>query len=309
MMEYKLKKAGRLLLFLWAAASLAFFLVHALPGDPLLDILGPNPSSEDVMRLRRSLQLDQPLATQYARYVLRLAVLDLGESLVDRKPVLATMLRYLPNTALLALAAMALTVPLSLLLGFRSVYGKSRFWEALATAFTAIGLAVPVFLIGLFLILVFALGLGLFPVSGSGGVEFLVLPAVTLSLPLGALLTRLVRTVLRQESQRPYVLLARAKGLSETQLFRRHILRNALVPIVTLAGMQAGALLSGTIVVESVFSWPGIGTLLVSAVRQRDFPMIQGTVLLMASLVLLMNFLVDLSYPLLDPRLGHDRAG
>jgi peptide/nickel transport system permease protein len=304
-----LRKAGLFLLCFWAAASLIFFLVHALPGDPLLDILGPNPNPGDILRLRRQLQLDRPLAAQYARFVMRLAVLDLGESLIDRKPVRAILLRYLPNTALLALAAMALTLPLALLLGFRSACGKSRLWGALASALTAIGLAVPVFLIGLLLILVFALGLGIFPVSGSGGVEFLALPAVTLALPLCAFLTRLVRTVLRQEAQRPYVLLARAKGLSEAQVFRRHILKNALVPIVTLAGMQAGALLSGAVVVESVFSWPGIGTLLVSAVRQRDFPVIQGAALLMVTLFLLVNFLVDLAYPLLDPRIGHDRAG
>lgn len=304
-----LKKTGLFLLFVWAAGSLTFFLVRSVPGDPLLEILGPNPDRQDVLRLRRSLQLDRPLAVQYARFIFRLAVLDLGESLVDRKPVMATMLKYLPNTALLALAAMAVTVPLSLLLGFLSVCGGSRFWEALALAFSAIGLAVPVFLIGLFLILVFALGLGLLPVSGSGGGEFLVLPALTLAIPLGAFLTRMVRTALREEAQRPYVLLARAKGLSPAQVIRRHILKNAMVPIVTLAGMQAGALLSGAIVVESVFSWPGIGTLLVRAVRQRDFPMIQGTVLLMASLYLLLNLLVDLSYPLLDPRIGHDRAG
>jgi peptide/nickel transport system permease protein len=304
-----LKKAGLFLLGLWAAASLVFFLVHALPGDPLLDILGPNPNPGDILRLRRQLQLDRPLAAQYARTMLRLAVLDLGESLVDRKPVRDTLLRCLPNTALLALAAMTLTVPLALLLGFRSALGKNRLWGALASAFTAIGLAVPVFLSGLLLILVFALGLGIFPVSGSGGVEFLVLPAVTLALPLAAFLTRLVRTVLRQEARRPYVLLARAKGLSEAQVFRRHILKNTMVPIVTLAGMQAGALLSGAIVVESVFSWPGIGTLLVSAVRQRDFPVIQGAALLMVALFLLVNFLVDLAYPLLDPRIGHDRSG
>lgn len=303
-----LKGAGRFLAFFWAAGSLTFFLVRAVPGDPLLEILGPNPDTRDVLRLKRSLQLDRPLAAQYAGFILRLAVLDLGVSLIDRKPVTATMLRYLPNTLLLAVAAMTLTVPFSLLLGFLSVYRESRFWEALALAFSAVGLAVPVFLIGLLLVLFFALGLGLFPVSGSGGGEFLVLPAVTLSIPLGAFLTRMVRTVLRQESQRPYVLLARAKGLSRAQVYRRHILKNALVPIVTLAGMQAGALLSGAIVVESVFSWPGIGTLLVRAVRQRDFPMIQGTVLLLAALYHLLNQLVDLSYPLLDPRIGHDRA-
>jgi len=303
-----LKGAGRFLVFFWAAGSLTFFLVRTVPGDPLLEILGPNPDTRDVLRLKRSLQLDRPLAAQYAGFILRLAVLDLGESLIDRKPVTATMLRYLPNTLLLAVAAMAFTVPFSLLLGFLSVYRESRFWEALALAFSAVGLAVPVFLIGLLLVLLFALGLGLFPVSGSGGVEFLFLPAVTLSIPLGAFLTRMVRTVLREESQRPYVLLARAKGLSRAQVYRRHILKNAMVPIITLAGMQAGALLSGAIVVESVFSWPGIGTLLVRAVRQRDLPMIQGTVLLMAALYHLLNRLVDLSYPLFDPRIGHDRA-
>lgn len=303
-----LKNSGRLLLFIWGAASLTFFLARSVPGDPLLEVLGPNPDRQDVARLRHSLRLDRPLAEQYARFILRLAVLDLGESLVDRRPVMATLWRYLPNTALLALAAMALTLPLSLLLGFLSVYRGNRSWEALVLAFSTIGLAVPVFLIGLFLILVFALGLGIFPVSGSGSGEFLVLPALTLAIPLSAFLTRMVRTALQKEARRPYVLLAMAKGLSQAQIYRRHILKNALLPIVTLAGMQAGALLSGAIVVENVFSWPGIGTLLVRAVRQRDFPMIQGTTLLMAALTLLLNLLVDLSYPLLDPRIGHDRT-
>jgi peptide/nickel transport system permease protein len=304
-----LKKAGQFLIFIWAAGSLTFFMVRTVPGDPLLAILGPNPNTQDVLRLQRSLQLDRPLVAQYARFLSRLAVLDLGESLVDRRPVLATMLKYLPNTAWLALAAMTLTIPLSLLLGFLSAYKESRFWTGLALAFSVTGLAVPVFLIGLFLILVFSLELGIFPVSGGGGGEFIVLPALTLAIPLGAFLTRMVRTALMEEAHRPYVLLAMAKGLSRAQVYRRHILRNALVPIITLAGMQAGALLSGAIVVENVFSWPGIGTLLVRAVHQRDFPMIQGTVLLLASLYLVLNSLVDLSYPLLDPRIGHDRAG
>lgn len=301
-----LKKAGRFLLFIWAAGSLTFFMVRTVPGDPLLAILGPNPNTQDVLRLQRSLRLDRPLAAQYVRFLARLAVLDLGESLVDRRPVMATMLKYLPNTALLALAAMTLTVPFSLLLGFLSAYKESRFWAGLALAFSVTGLAVPVFLIGLFLILIFSLELGIFPVSGSGGGEFIVLPALTLAIPLGAFLTRMVRAVLMEEAHRPYVLLAMAKGLSRAQVYRRHILRNALVPIVTLAGMQAGALLSGAIVVESVFSWPGIGTLLVRAVHQRDFPMIQGTVLFMAALYLILNFLVDLSYPFINPRIDHD---
>jgi ABC-type dipeptide/oligopeptide/nickel transport system permease component len=309
MMPRLLKRTGRFLLFIWTVATLTFLLARAVPGDPALAILGANPNPEDIQRLRRSLQLDRPLPVQYLRFMLRLAVLDLGESLVDRRPVSSSLRRNLPNTVLLALAAMTLTIPLSLLLGFLSVFGKNRIWEALATAFSSLGLAVPVFLLGLLLVLVFSLGLGLLPVSGSGGIRFLVLPAVTLAFPLGAFLTRMVRVVLRAEAQRPYVLLARSKGLSAAQVCRRHILRNALIPIVTIVGMQAGTLLGGAVIVENVFSWPGIGTLLVTAIRQRDLPSIQGTVLLMAAMYYLANRLVDISYARLDPRISHDRTG
>lgn len=309
MMARLLKRLGRFLLFCWAVATLTFLVARAVPGDPVLAILGTNPNPEDILRLRRSLELDQPLAVQYSRFMLRLAILDLGESLVDRRPVSTSLQRHLPHTILLALAAMALTVPLSLLLGFLSVFAKKRIWEALATAFSALGLAVPVFLLGLLLVLVFSLGLGLLPVSGSGGIEFLVLPAVTLTFPLGAFLTRVVRAVLHEESQRPYVLLARSKGLSEARIFRRHILKNALIPILTISGMQAGSLLGGAVIVENVFSWPGIGTLLVTAIRQRDLPTIEGTVLLIAAMYYLVNHLVDISYARLDPRIPRDRTG
>lgn len=304
-----LKKAGLFLLFLWAAGSLIFFLVQAVPGDPLLSILGPHPRSADVLRLQRSLQLDRPLTARYLRFIGRLAVLDLGESLIDRKPVLRTILTYLPNTVFLTTAAMAVTLLISLPLGFLAAYKKNSAWETLAMIFSAAGLAIPCFLLGILLIIVFSVGLKLLPVSGSGGGEYLVLPSLTLGISFAAFLTRMVRTVLQEEALRPYVLLARAKGLSPARIYRRHILRNALAPIVTMIGLQAGAMLGGAIVVECVFSWPGIGTLLVTAVRQRDFPVIQGTVLIMAALYLVVNFLVDLSYPLIDPRIGHDPAG
>ncbi len=302
-----LKRTGQFLLFIWAAGSLTFFLLRSVPGDPALAIL-ERPRSEDIRRLQRSLQLERPLLAQYMRFLGRLAVLDLGRSLVDEKPVGRTILAYLPNTLLLAMAALAFSVPLSLLLAFQSAAGKGIFWEALALGFSAIGLAVPVFLIGIFLVLVFAVKLGLFPVSGSGGAVHLFLPALTLGVALGATQTRLLLASLRAEAQRPYVLLAQAKGLSPAQVFRRHILRNALLPVITLFGIQAGALLSGAIIVERVYSWPGIGTLLVTAIRQRDYPLVQGTVLLMASLYMLANGLVDVVYPLLDPRIGHDRV-
>jgi peptide/nickel transport system permease protein len=232
--------------------------------------------------------------------------LDFGTSLVDGRSVRETIMTYLPNTLLLAAAAMTFAVPLALLLGFKSVCGRGQLWKATATLFSAIGLATPVFLAGICLILLFAVGLGFFPVSGGGGIDFLVLPALTLALPLGAQLIRMVRTSLLAESERPYVLLARAKGLSQTQIYRRHILRNALPPVITLIGLQTGAVLGGAVIVENVFSWPGIGTLMLTAVRQRDYPMIQGTVMLVALLYLFVNHLVDTVYPLLDPRLDND---
>ncbi|MBN2347149.1 MAG: ABC transporter permease [Candidatus Aminicenantes bacterium] len=302
-----LKGTAEFLAFIWATGTLVFILVRTVPGDPLVSLLGSRPRAQDIRRLRRSLRLDQPLFSQYVHFVGRLAILDLGDSLVDRRPVLRTITKYLPNTACLALAAMAITLLISLPLGVLAARRKTGLWDTMVTIMAIGGLATPSFLLALILVMAFALQLKMFPVSGGGGIECLVLPALTLGISLSAFLTRMVRTALREEAQRPYVLLARSKGLSEKRVYWRHIGRNALIPIVTLAGLQTGALLGGTIIVESVFSWPGIGTLLVTAVRQRDFPMIQGTVLVMASLYLLVNFLVDLSYSHLDPRTRHDR--
>lgn len=306
MTAWLLKKAGWFLLFFWLAGSLVFFLVQAVPGDPLLSILGQTPRSADILRLQDSLQLNRPLAIRYMQFIRRMSVLDLGESLIDRKPVLGTILKHFPNTLCLTLAAMMISLLIAFPLGIMAAFKKSTVWEALALIFTATGLAVPSFLLGILLTIAFSVEWKLFPVSGSGGAEFLFLPALTLGISLGAFLTRMIRAVLNKELQQPYVLLARAKGLSNAQIYRRHVFKNALIPIATMIGLQLGALLSGAILVESIFSWPGLGTLLITAIRQRDFPMIQGTVLFMAALYLMLNFLVDLSYPLINPRISHD---
>jgi peptide/nickel transport system permease protein len=306
MTVWLLKKAGFFLLFLWAAGSLIFFLVQAVPGDPLLSILGQSPRSADILRLQDSLKLNRPLAERYVHFIRRMSVLDLGESLIGRKPVLGSILKHLPNTICLTLAAMMISILIALPLGTMAAFKKSNAWEALALIFSATGLALPSFLLGLLLTIAFSVEWKLFPISGSGGIEFLILPALTLGISLGAFLTRMIRAVLSKELQQPYVLLARAKGLANAQIYRRHIFKNALIPIVTMIGLQLGALLSGAIIVESIFSWPGLGTLLITAIRQRDFPMIQGTVLFMAVLYLMLNFLVDLSYPFINPRIGHD---
>ncbi|TFG79989.1 MAG: ABC transporter permease [Chrysiogenales bacterium] len=303
-----LKKAGLLLLFLWAAGSLIFFLVQAVPGDPLLSILGQTPRSADILRLQDSLKLNLPLATRYVHFMQRMFVLDFGESLIDRKPVLTSILKYLPNTIFLTLAAIMISILIAFPLAVMAVLKKSSFWEGLALIFSAIGLAVPSFLLGILLTIVFSVEWKLFPISGSGSAKFLVLPALTLGISLSAFLTRMIRAVLSKELQQPYVLLARAKGLSNARIYRQHVFKNAAIPIVTIIGLQLGALLSGAIIVESIFSWPGLGTLLITAIRQRDFPMIQGTVLFMAVSYLILNFLIDLSYPFFNPRIGHDPA-
>jgi len=301
-----LKKAVAFLLFLWAAASLIFFLVHTIPGDPVLALGGKMPSSEDVQRIKRTLRLDRPLAEQYARFIKKLLFLDLGESIIDRKPVFGTITKYFPNTAVLALSAIMLAGLITIPFGILPAFKKNKLWDELGIIFSAIGLAIPGFLLGILLIILFSVRLKLLPISGSGGVAYLVLPALTLAISLSAFLARMIHAAVALEFRQPYVLLARAKGFSEFHVFFRHVLKNAMIPIMTIMGLQLGALLSGTIIIESVFSWPGIGTLLITAIRQRDFPMIQGVALFIAALYLLLNLLVDLSYPFIIPRIRHD---
>jgi peptide/nickel transport system permease protein len=301
-----LKKVSTFFIFLWAAGSLIFFLVHTIPGDPLISMLGKMPRSEDVRRLQRALKLNRPLVEQYVHFIKKMLFLDLGESIIDRKPVVSAIMKYFPNTAILAFTAMILAILIAFPLGILAALKKNSIWYALSMIFSAVGLAIPGFLLGILLIILFSVQLKFLPISGSGGFEFLILPTVTLAISLSAFLTRMIHTAVAGELRQPYVLLAQSKGLSEFHIFSRHVLKNAMIPIITIIGLQVGALLSGTIVIESVFSWPGIGTLLITAIRQRDFPMIQGVALFLAALYLLLNLLIDLSYPFINPRIRHD---
>ncbi len=306
MKAFLLKKAVTFFFSLWTAGSLIFFLAHTIPGDPVVALLGKMPSSEDVARLNRSLKLDRPLAEQYVHFVKKMFLLNLGESIIDRKPVVGAIMKYFPNTAILAFTAMIVSMLISFPLGILAALKKNSGWNTLSMIFSAIGLAVPSFLLGILLIIFFSVRLKFLPVSGSGGFTYLILPAATLTISLSAFLTRIIHTAVSAEMCQPYVILAQSKGLSEFHVFSRHILKNAMLPIIIIMGLQLGALLSGTIVVENVFSWPGIGTLLITAIRQRDIPMIQGVALFMTALYLLLNLLVDLSYPFIDPRIRHD---
>jgi peptide/nickel transport system permease protein len=303
---YIVKRLLILMFLLWAVGCVAFFLIHVIPGDPVIGILGEGENVEDMERIRRELNLDKPLLAQYLDFNRNLLDLSLGTSLYNRRQVIDNIVTYLPNTAFLALAAMLIALLLSFPLGTAAAFKKKSGFESAVIFFSAAGQAIPNFFLGPLLILLFSIQFGWLPVSGSEGMRYLVLPALTLGTSMTAFLTRIIRTAVGTELQKPYVLLARAKGLSELKIFFRHVLKNAMIPIITAMGMQFGFLLTGAIVTETIFSWQGIGVLLIQSVYRRDYPMVQGLVVFMSAVYLMVNFLVDVSYFLLDPRIKNE---
>ncbi len=306
MSRYLVKRILTLLFLLWAVSSMIFFLIHLVPGDPVLSILGEGANQADIQRIRSELNLDQPLWRQYLDYNSRLLRLDFGRSIFNSQEVSRNIALVLPNTVILALAAMLLGIMISIPAGAWAAFRENSAWDSLVTFLTSCGLAVPNFLLGPLLVILFSIKLGLLPVSGSETAAHLVLPAMTLGLSLSAFLTRIVKTAVASELRSPYVMLARAKGLNEKQVFFGHILRNAMIPIITTIGLQFGALLTGAIVTETIFSWQGIGILLITAIHRRDYPMVQGVIIFVAFVYLLVNFLVDLTYFIVQPRIRHE---
>lgn len=306
MRGYIVKRLLILMFLLWAVGCAAFFLIHVIPGDPVIGILGEGENVEDMERIRRELNLDKPLLAQYLDFNRNLLNLSLGTSLYNRRQVIANIVTYLPNTVYLALAAMLIALSISFPLGTAAAFKRKSGFESAVIFFSAAGQAIPNFFLGPLLILLFSIQFGWLPVSGSEGMRYLVLPALTLGTSMTAFLTRIIRTSVGTELQKPYVLLARAKGLSEMKIFFRHILKNALIPIITTMGLQFGFLLTGAIVTETIFSWQGIGVLLIQSVYRRDYPMVQGLIVFMSAVYLMVNFLVDVSYFLLDPRIKNE---
>jgi len=299
--------AGRLLLFLPAmlgVVTLVFFLGRALPGDPVDLMLGEGAPAERREELRRALHLDDPLPMQYGRYLWDLSRGRLGVSLRTRRPVAEELAAALPQTARLAGAALGLAVLLALPAALASARGgAARRWVRAATS---AGLSLPTFFLGPVLLLVFAVWQPWFPVSGADEPGAWFLPAVTLAVPTSALLCRLLSASLSEEMGREYLTAARARGLGEGTAFRRHGLRNALLPAVTVLGLQLGGLLTGAILTERIFRWPGLGTLVLGAIGSRDYPVLQGAVLLFALLTLAATLATDLLYGFLDPRIRRD---
>lgn len=303
MSRYLLRRLAQMLPIALLVATLVFSLLHLIPGDPVEVMLGEGAQAADVAALRAELGLDRPLGEQYLAFLGGLGRLDLGTSLHSGEPVTAVLLAHLPATLELACAAMLVALALSLPLGTLAAFHRGRAADHLSRAVAVLGVALPNFWLGPMLILLFSVQLGWLPVSGREGVASLVLPAVTLGAGLSALLTRLVRASVAEELARPYLATALAKGVSRARAVVVHALRNALVPALTVAALQFGALLTGAIVTETVFSWPGLGRLLIEGIRLRDYPLVQGGVLLIAWTYLLVNLATDLAYAWLDPRM------
>jgi peptide/nickel transport system permease protein len=287
---------------LWLIFTMVFLLIHIVPGDPVVQMLGEGASAQDIQQLRHSLGLDLPLGVQYVHYLDGVVHGDLGTSLRYREPVLKIVLDRYPATLELAFVALLVCIALAVPAGVIAAARQGRAADHAIGVVSLLGLSVPNFALGPLLILLFSIEIGWLPVSGRGGWEHLVLPAVTLGAALAAILTRMVRTAMLEELFSDYVRTARAKGLSERRVLLRHALPNALFPVVTIIGLQFGTLLAGTIVTEMIFSWPGIGRLAVSAIEARDYPLLQGCILVIAVSYVLVNLLTDVVYALVDPR-------
>ena len=301
--------ARRLLLtipVLIGVLTLVFALIHFIPGDPVQAMLGETAAPKDVEELRHRLGLDAPLTTQYVRFMRGVAHGDLGRSLRTGQSVVTSIAERLPATAELALAAVALAVVIAIPLGVVAAVRRGSWIDHAAMVAALAGVSVPGFWLGPLLAFFFSVELGWLPVSGRGSWAHLVLPALSLGAALAAVLARMTRATLLEELSQPYVQAVRAKGASPARVVVRHALRNSLIPVVTLLGLQFGAVLTGTVVTETVFAWPGIGRLLIQSIGFRDYPMVQGCILFIAVTYVTVNLVTDLVYGTLDPRIRYE---
>jgi peptide/nickel transport system permease protein len=287
---------------LWLVLTMVFLLIHIVPGDPVEQMLGEGANLSQIAELRHALGLDQPLLTQYGHYLGQMVRGDLGHSFKFQAPVRQVIFERYPATLELAFLALLVCAALAIPAGVWAAYRRGSNADRAVGVFSLLGLAVPNFALGPLLIVLFSIQLGWLPVSGRGGVLNYILPAATLGAALAAILTRMVRGAMLEELSSDYVRTARAKGLPTSVVLVRHALRNALIPIITILGLQFGTLLAGTIVTETIFSWPGIGRLTVQAISSRDYPLLQGCILVIALSYVLVNLLTDVLYALIDPR-------
>lgn len=300
---YALRRVLLVVPVLFGVSLLAFLMVHLVPGDPVSVMLGQQGTAEDARRLRHELGLDDALHVQYARYLGHVLQGDFGESIRSGQPVLWEIRERFPSTLELTAAAIAAAVVVGMSLGVAAA-ASNRLADAAIMAFALLGISMPYFWSGILLILLFGLKLGWLPIAGTGP-KALILPTVTLAAPAAAVLARMTRSTMLEVLNQDFARTARAKGLRERVVVVRHVLKNALIPVVTIIGLQVGGLLAGALIVESVFSRPGLGRYTVTAIQARDFPQVQGIVLVTAAIYVFVNLAVDLLYAVIDPRIRY----
>jgi ABC-type dipeptide/oligopeptide/nickel transport system permease component len=288
---------------LWLVVSVVFLLIHIVPGDPIQTMLGEGAASADVEAARHAYGLDVPIGTQYVNYWKGVLHGRLGRSIRLNQDVGQVIWQRYPFTIKLTVASLVFALILALPAGIRSAQRRDRWDDRLLSFVSLLGLSFPNFALGPILILFFAIGLGLLPVSGAGTWAHLILPAITLGGALAAILTRMIRTAMLEELGQDYIRTARAKGLPERTVVYKHALRNAMIPVLTVLGLQFGALLAGAIVTETIFSWPGIGRLTISAISNRDYFLVQGCILAIGVTYIVVNLFTDLLYSAINPRI------
>ena len=316
MWTYLLRRLGLSALLLFLVATLLFFAIHLLPGDPALLVLGGDgaqPTQEQIALVRVRLGLDRPLVVQYVVWLGKVARGDLGASLLDDRPVAQDLARRLPRTLQLIVPATGLALAGGIPLGMFAARRRGRLADPAASAVALLGFSMPVFVTGMLLVLLFAQTLRWLPPTGyvpfaedpGAFLRHLALPVLALAAAPLAITMRMTRSSVLEQSSLDYVRTARAKGLGERTVARRHVLRNALLPVVTVVGLQVGSMFAGAVLVEYIFTWPGLNTLLLGALHTRDYPVIQGVVLLAAALFVLVNLVTDLCYAVVNPRIRH----
>jgi peptide/nickel transport system permease protein len=305
MLSYVVRRLVLTVPVLLGVATLVFLLIHLVPGDPAQAMLGESAPAADLADLRSKLGLDDPLLVQYRNFLGGLLRGNLGTSFRYNTPVAREIGLRIGRTAELAVAAMIVAILIAIPLGVLGALYRGHAIDQAAMAVSLLGISMPNFWLGPMLAIVFAVQLGWLPVSGTGSWAHLVLPAVTLGAALAAILARMTRASLIDELRELYVLAARARGISRVRAVIAHALRNSLIPVVTIVGLQLGAVLTGTIITETIFSWPGVGRLLIQAISFRDYPLVQGCILFISVTYVAMNLIVDLAYAWLDPRIRY----
>ncbi len=284
-------------------STIVFLVIRVIPGDPALVIAGIDASETDIEDIRARLGMDKPILQQYGEWIWNIARLDFGNSMISGQPVTQLIFERFPLTLALALLGLVISILISIPLGVVSAVKRWSFWDYLGMAFSQIGMAIPSFWLGILLLLLLSVKVQLFPLFGSGTLKHLILPAVSLGVARAAVLLRLTRASMVEELSKEYVVAARSKGLSERMVNYKHALKNALLPVITIAGIQLGYMLGGAIIIEQVFSLPGLGRLFLFGIYQRDFPLIQGGVVFVAFIFSFINFAVDMLYSIVNPKI------